>query len=215
MSRPPSAAARIDAQVVVIGTGGFAIEFGAVATDAGWRVAGYVGPRPERLLPAAWLGDDDSLAAAAPGIPCLVAIGDPAIRRRLAEKIEAVGRTLGTFLHPRAWIAADVSIAPGVIVYPNATVHAGVVLGKGTFVNSNATIGHETAIGAFATIGPGVALGGRMRIGTESYFGIGSTAIENLTIAAGAVIGAGAALARDLPRAGTYVGVPAHPIRHD
>jgi acetyltransferase-like isoleucine patch superfamily enzyme len=98
------------------------------------------------------------------------------------------------------------------MVYPNATVHARVRLGRGVLVNSNASVGHETSIGAFANVGPGVSLGGRCEIGAGVYLGIGSSILEDLTIAPNAVIGAGAVVTRSIDAPGTYAGVPARKL---
>ena len=198
---------------IIVGTGGAGVELGAMLTDAGFKLIGYTGPAPERALLAPLLGGDDVLKTITPGPAVFVALGSPAAREKSARAVLSTGHEWRGFIHPTAWVAPDATIGRGVIVYPNSTVHAGVMLGEGTLVNSNASVGHETVAGSFCSIGPGVALGGRMTIGNRVYFGIGASTLEKLSIADDAIIGAGAAVVRDVKKSGTYAGVPARMIK--
>lgn len=205
--------AALKRDAIIIGTGGAGVELGALLADAGFKLIGYTGPAPDRPLPAPLLGGDDTLKAIAPGPAVFIALGSPAAREKCARAILAAGHDWQGFVHPAAWVAPDVVIGRGIIIYPNSTVHAGVTLGEGTLVNSNASVGHETSVGSFCSIGPGVALGGRMTIGNRVYFGIGASTLEKLSIADDCVIGAGAAVVRDIKERGTYAGVPARKIK--
>lgn len=200
------------ARAVILGTGGFAIELYDLLRDSDVAVLGFVGPKSTRCLPARWLGDDDTLSATPAEAYVLIAIGDPARRRRVAEFATARDRRIGSFVHRAAWVAPSAELGEGVIVYPNATIHGRVRLGRGVVANSNATIGHECRIGAFCNINPGVAIGGCVGIGDGVYVGIGATIIENLSIAPDIIIGAGAVVIDDLESPGTYVGAPARRI---
>jgi hypothetical protein len=202
----------VSAPVLIMGTGGFAIEICALLRAAGRQVAGFIGPYEGVPLPAPHLGGDDILERAPPESRVLVAVGEPKLRKRLTELVARTGRTLETFISAQAFVAADATVEEGAMIYPHATVHARAHLGRGVLVNSNASVGHETHIGDYSTVGPGVSLGGRCHIGAGTYLGIGCSMLEELTIAAGAVIGAGAVVVRDIDTAGTYAGVPARPI---
>jgi sugar O-acyltransferase (sialic acid O-acetyltransferase NeuD family) len=202
----------VSTPVLIMGTSGFALEICALIRAAGRQVAGFIGPDDGVALPAPHLGGDDILDGAAPEGRILVAVGDTKLRKRLTELVARTGRTLDTFISPQAFVAADATVEEGAMVYPNATVHSRARLGRGVLVNSNATVGHETHIGDYCTVGPGVSLGGRCHIGPGTYLGIGCSMLEGLTIFAGAVIGAGAVVVRNIDTPGTYVGVPARPI---
>lgn len=196
----------MNAPILIVGTGGFAIELADIIIAGGGTVAGFIGPRE---IAEPWLGEDDVLASAVPGAQVLIAVGAPELRAKLMAKAEAAGRTLAVFISPKAFVAASATIGAGSMIYPNATVHARITLGAGVLVNSNASIGHETRVGDCVNVGPGVALGGRCTIGAGSYLGIGCSTLEGLTLAPGTIVGAGAAVLRDTSKSGTYVGVPA------
>jgi sugar O-acyltransferase (sialic acid O-acetyltransferase NeuD family) len=201
--------ALVPRRVIIMGTGGFALELSALLMAAGGVVTGFTGPAPDCALPAPWLGDDQVLADADPESAVLVAAGNPGLRQDLLRTAEGLGRRIASFVHPAAWVAPSASLGAGSLIYPNSTLHAAVRLGQGVLINSNVTIGHETEIGAFTNLGPGCSLGGRTRLGERVIVGIGATIIERLEICDDAVIGAGAAVIRPLSRPGRWVGVPA------
>jgi len=196
-------------RAVILGTGGFAIELHALLSGAKYAVVGFAGPDERVDLPAPYLGDDGTIAQIDPSAALFVAIGDPATRRRLFDRLALAGRAASGFVHPAAYVAPDAVIGAGAIVYPNATVHGRVQLGAGVLVNSNATVGHECVIGAFCSLNPGVALGGRIRMAAGTYVGIGAALVEEISICQGVVIGAGATVTVDIDRPGTYLGTPA------
>jgi sugar O-acyltransferase (sialic acid O-acetyltransferase NeuD family) len=198
-------------RAVILGTRGFAVELHALLTDQKITVLGFAGPPDPHMpdLPAPYLGDDSAIATIEPDAQLFVAVGEPAIRRRLFDRIARVGRTPGGFVHPAAYVAHSAVIGAGAIVYPNATVHGRVQLGTGVVVNSNASVGHECEIGAFSNLNPGVALGGRIRMAPGTYVGIGASLVEEISVCEGVVIGAGATVTDDIRRPGTYIGTPA------
>lgn len=197
-------------RVVILGAGGFACELGDMLQDAGFVIDGCVAPDTNADLPFPWLGGDEVLATLDPGVELALAIGSPKVRRAM---LTGLPRPLLGFVHPTAWVAPSVRMGAGCIVYPNVTIHAHTVLEDGVLVNSNATIGHHGHIGAGSTINPGAALGGHVHVGAGSVIGIGAAIRQGLRIGDNVMVGAGAAVVSDLADDGTYVGVPAKPLR--
>jgi acetyltransferase-like isoleucine patch superfamily enzyme len=60
---------------------------------------------------------------------------------------------------------------------------------------------------------PGVHISGDVTTDIGAYFGTGAVAINGVRIGAWSVIGAGAVVSSDVPRAVIAVGVPAKPIK--
>ena len=86
------------------------------------------------------------------------------------------------------------------------------VIGGHCIINTGAMIDHECKIGDFVHVGPGVHCGGRAMVNDDVWIGIGASVINDIRICRGSVIGAGAAVVRDITDKGLYVGVPAKVI---
>ena len=198
--------------MIIIGTGGFAIELAGLLKSIGIELTGFVGPKSTKRLPGNWLGEDDILERLDSNSKILIAVGNPNIRSELADKIKLQKLQQQTFIYPDSYISPEASIATGTIIYPNVTIHSGVVLEENVLINSNVTVGHETKIGKITNIGPGASIGGCCDIGDEVFIGIGVSTIENIKITDQVIIGAGATVIDNIKSAGTYVGVPAKKI---
>ncbi len=207
-------------RIVVIGGGGHAKVVMEVLLAAGWEVAGYTdaGGRPgDAFGRIAWLGDDGALPAVrAGGVEhAIVALGDNAVRGRLADRAVALGFTLGNAIHPSAQISPSVTLGQGIAVMAQAAVNAATVLGDNCIVNTGATVDHDNRIGRNVHIAPGCHLAGYVTVGDGALIGVGSIVGRGrpLAIGGGAVVGAGSVVFTDVPPQATVAGNPARPVR--
>lgn len=179
------------------------------------RIAGFVASGPLGFdSPYPVLGRDTDVARLWKEIgpfDAHIAVGDVAIRRRIAERLakEIDAVTFPPIVHPLSRLAKTAVIEDGAFVAIGATVCADARVGKHAIVNTNASIDHDCVLGAFAFVGPNAALGGTVIAGDGVFIGIGAAILPNLRIGSGAVIGAGAVVIRDVPANATVVGVPA------
>jgi len=144
----------------------------------------------------------------------VIAIGDCAVRLRIADVARQAGFDLARAVHPRAILAADVTIGAGTVVCAGAVVNPGSSIGENAIVNTGATVDHECVIDDGAHVGPGVHLGGRVRVGRGAWIGIGATVSDRVAIGAESVVGAGAVVLNDVPPRVVAFGVPAR-VRRD
>jgi sugar O-acyltransferase (sialic acid O-acetyltransferase NeuD family) len=170
--------------------------------DAAFRQVELVG-NLQVLGDADWLQTDEQVAVA-------IAIGSPAARSRIAERIERnFGARVVTLSHPRATIGETVSIGTGTIACAGSVATADILIGAYVQLHVNCTIGHDVTIGSFATIAPGANIGGRTAIGEGAFVGSGAVILPRLTIGLWSVIGAGSVVTADVPDNATVAGVPA------
>lgn len=140
----------------------------------------------------------------------VIAVGDNAIRKRIAEEHNVNWVTL---IHPSAQIGADVKMGVGTVVMAGAVVNSCATIGEHCIINSSAVIEHENVIEDYVHISPRVALGGAVHVGKGTHIGIGASVKNNLEICENCTIGAGAVVVKNIKEPATYIGIPAK-IKH-
>jgi len=140
----------------------------------------------------------------------LIAIGNNAVRRRIAEKMNV---RWGTVIHPSAVVSDYAAIGAGTVVMPGAVINAGAVVGEHSIINSGAVVEHDNCLADFVHISPKAALGGTVTVGEETHVGIGACVRNNISICGGCTVGAGAAVVKNITEPGVYAGVPARKIK--
>ncbi len=202
--------------LLVLGTRTLAVEIADIASEAGFRVAGFVeNLERERCaetleeLPIHWIDELDGLAD-----DHLVVCGLATTqRRRFVEQALALGARFATVVHPTARVSSTSSVGEGTIVSPCVVVGARTTLGRHVLVNRGALIGHHTEIGDYVSIQPGANIAGACRIGEGTYVGMSAVVLDHRTVGSGSVVGAGAMVTKDVPANVQVVGVPARVVR--
>jgi acetyltransferase EpsM len=127
--------------------------------------------------------------------------------------VRELGFYLATAIHPRAIVAADVSIGAGTVIVAGSVVNPGAHIGENVIINTCASIDHECIIEDGVHICPGVRLGARVRVGRAAWIGIGATIKDRVHIGPGSLIGVGAVVLSDIPGGVVAYGVPARIVR--
>jgi sugar O-acyltransferase (sialic acid O-acetyltransferase NeuD family) len=205
-------------ELAIFGAGGHAREVIALVRDLNaaapvWSLAGTLTDRPEWTLAAAVglarLGGIDWLIGH-PACHVVVAVGNPASRREIVQRIRAaVTNPFATLIHPRAWIAERVSLGEGAQVFAGALINADARIGAHVILNIGCRVSHDAVIAEHATLGPGATLCGGASAGADCELGAGTIVLPRVAIGAGARLGAGAVATRSIPAGVTAVGIPA------
>jgi sugar O-acyltransferase (sialic acid O-acetyltransferase NeuD family) len=201
-------------RLVIVGAGGHGREALAVARAANrlrerWHLIGLVddGVPDRRVVDhSIVLGTTQFLIDH--GDEHVIAIGSPAVRRKVAERIGDAAPAI-SLVDPSAWIGDDVDLDDGAMVYPGAICTTNVRVGFHSHVNCGAIVSHDCRIGDFVSLSPGVKLNGAVTIGHGAFLGTGAIVLPGRSIGQNAVVGAGAVVVDDVEPGATVVGIPA------
>lgn len=143
----------------------------------------------------------------------VIAVGEPADRIRLYDKVRDVGLRLATVIDPAAIVSPDAIIQTGAIVFEYSIIKSGVLLGSNALVQPFVDLGHDITVGESAVLSPYCSPGGGSKFGKGAFLGMKSAIIEKATVGDGAVVGMGAVVFRDVEPGAVVIGNPARPTK--
>ncbi len=157
---------------------------------------------------------DDFMRIEAASRQIAIAIADPATRRRIVARCDALALDYFSVRAAQSVMMDDVALAQGALISPFVTLTSNIRIGAHFHANLYSYVEHDCVIGDFVTFAPGAACNGNVHIGDGAYIGAGAVIRQGapgkpMRIGAGAVIGMGAVVTRDVADGQTVIGNPA------
>ena len=135
----------------------------------------------------------------------IIAIGDNATRRRIAEELPLQWTTA---VHPFSSVHPGVRLGEGTVVFAGSIVQPGADIGAHVILNTKASVDHHCRVGDYAHIAV-AHLGGGASIGKGVFMALGCIVLPGIYVGDWATVGAGAVVTRNVEAGLTVVGVPA------
>jgi len=136
-------------------------------------------------------------------------LGNPHLRKLMAEKFMALGGELTTVISTTAKVGSfNTIINKGCQIMQGVIITNDVYLGEGVLVNLNSTISHDCIIGDFTEIACNVSIPGRCSIGKNVFIGSNATLMPDISIGDNSIIGAGTVVIKDVLANVKVVGNP-------
>ncbi|MCB1955356.1 MAG: hypothetical protein KDG55_06750 [Rhodocyclaceae bacterium] len=206
-------------ELYIIGAGGFGREVldtlgQANAIAPAYRVLGFIDdtlPRGTLVNGVAVAGDIAHLASLPDGPRALLAIADPAAKRRIVTATRERVR-YQTLIHPTCIISPFAEIGTGCIIQGYSLVAANACLGEHVVINAHSGVGHDTAVGAFSSIMSFCDLAGGSSVGELTFAGSGVRVLPKIRVADASYLCGGAVVMKDVPTSSKMIGNPARPI---
>jgi sugar O-acyltransferase (sialic acid O-acetyltransferase NeuD family) len=211
--------------IAVLGTSGLAREIAQLINQCDprqvyWNFHGYVAEKKDEIglqLPFGKVigTDEDFLASSFTG-DLVIGIGHPNIRKKDLQSYVGLSSRFcfPNIIHPNAVFDSNhVSIGKGNVITAGCIFTCGITLGDFNLFNLHSSVGHDAVIGSYNVINPSTNISGGVAIGDLVLCGTGSQILENLSVATGSKVGAGAVVTKSVPSNMTVVGVPAKPIQ--
>ncbi|MEQ9859862.1 NeuD/PglB/VioB family sugar acetyltransferase [Pectobacterium cacticida] len=146
-------------------------------------------------------------------IEVVIAVGEPAVRMLLAEKVLAEQLVLATLIHPGIRLTACTTIGKGVVVCEGVFVSCDVTLADNVFLQPNSSVGHDARIGEHSILSTYATLGGKCQIGARTFIGMSTAVKESVTVGDDTIIGMGAVVLGDIESDVIALGNPARVMR--
>jgi len=201
--------------VYVIGSGGHAKVVTSVLRALGHCVAAVFDDDSNRwgqsLCETLILGPVERIKDH-PRRPAVIAIGNNAQRRIMVDRLPDLDWI--TVIHPSAHVDPSVRLGHGTVVMAGTVIQVDSVLGDHAIVNTAVSVDHDCILGDFTHIAPGSHLAGGVTVAEGAMVGIGAVVAPGVTIGPWPLVGAQAAVVRDLPPRVVAAGVPAQIKRH-
>ena len=143
----------------------------------------------------------------------VIAVGEPSLRRTLAQKVKDHGFMLATLVHPDAYLSPSSPPGQGCVICSGVFISCDIMLGHNVHLQPNASLGHDCQIGHDCVISSYANLAGNCLIGERVFIGMNAVIRESTTIGDDAIISMGAAVFNDIPPALIVMGNPARAIR--
>ena len=148
-----------------------------------------------------------------------VAISDPDIRKRVADRCTEHARQFFSIADPTHLQFENATVGEGAILCANTMITGDAEIGIHFHANIYSYVAHDCQIGDYVTFAPRVSCNGRVHIGDRVYVGTGALLKQGahdrpLSIGHGAVIGMGAVVLDDVAAGDVVVGNPARVIRN-
>ncbi len=143
----------------------------------------------------------------------VIAVGEPSLRRKLAQKVSAGGFRLATLVHPAARVSASCTIAEGCVICYGAFISCDSVIGRNVHLQPNASLGHDCHIGQDSIISSYANLAGKCTVGERVFIGMNAVVRETTSIGDDTIVSMGAAVFNDIAPAMIVMGNPARAIR--
>lgn len=210
--------------LIIVGAGNFGREVAQLVEDINnekkeWMLLGFIDETKEKLgtlinnIPV--LGGFDWLEKYTTGRICTaIAIGNPRDKYNLIRRASAYHVDFCNLIHPEAKISRFAELGTGCIICWNSFLSVNTRVGDHVSINPGCGIGHDTIIGDYSTLYWNVTLSGNVKLNDGCEVGANSVVIPKKTVGKWSIIGAGAAVVKDLPENCTAAGVPAKPIKY-
>ncbi|MBL7849440.1 MAG: acetyltransferase [Cyclobacteriaceae bacterium] len=207
--------------IAVYGAGGFGRETAWLIQEINqaadtWNLVGFFDDGEKRGaviegLPV--LGGMTELNATTETIDVVVAIADPATRKKVVTSITNRKISFPQVVHPTARLGSPSNkFGRGCIITAGVILTTGISVGEFSIINLATTVGHDSRLSDYCSVMPQCSISGNVLFGEEVFVGAGARILQGITLGEKSVIGAGAVVTKSFPASSRLIGVPAQHV---
>ena len=206
--------------IAIYGAGGFGREIACLIRlinekSPRWNVIGFFDDDPtlkgKQNEYGKVLGGRDELNAWDQPLDVVVAIGSPAVLKKVVEGISNLNINFPNLIAPTvSFLDKDnVRLGKGNIICSNCLISCNVTIGDFNIFNGFVPIGHDTEIGNYNVVMPSVNISGGVKMGDENFLGVQSVVLQYVKMGNLVRLGANSVMMRNAKDGQLYMGNPA------
>jgi len=192
--------------VVIIGAGGFGREVLEIFKDQNkikkkWNILGFIDENKKlhgkKINNYEVLGGIDWFKNHR-DVECVCAIGETDVKKRVIDRLQKYDINFCNAIHPSVIMSEFIEIGKGVIICAGTILTVNIKIKNHVIININSTIGHDSIIEDYCSIMPTVIINGQNHLSKGVYIGTGATFIQNISVGAWSIIGAGSVVINNI-----------------
>ena len=210
-------------KIVIVGAGGFGREVEWLIkrinqVNPTYEMIGFVDDGKElgeKIGHSKVIYTTDELSKIDEELCVTIAIGNAKVRKMIANKLSAnPNLKFPNLIDPSViFDEEEVTLGEGNIICGGTIMTVNINIGNYNIINLDCTIGHDDTMKDYITIYPSVNVSGNVVLNNCVEVGTGTQIIQGLSVAENTIIGASAAVVKNIEESGTYVGVPVKKIK--
>ncbi len=144
-------------------------------------------------------------------------IKDPGPRIEISNEILLRGGKLVTLKAPEGdtYVSKTAALDEGTVIMHGVVVNTNARIGRNCIINTGAIIEHDAVIGDFCHISTGAVINGGASVGDCCFVGSNAVVLNQISLCANVVLGAGAVAKFAITEPGIYMGDPAGKIKSE
>ncbi len=144
-----------------------------------------------------------------------IAVGEPAGRKLLNDRVTSAGYSLATIISPNSRISPYAHIGDGVVIQDYSFISSDAKISNNVWIQTHAIIGHDVYIKDNCQISSEVFIGGRSIIEENVYIGACASVREDTIVAHDAIVSMGAVVLKNVTAERICMGNPAREIANN
>lgn len=141
-----------------------------------------------------------------------MAIGFPATRRKMLEKLAPLELEWHSYFDPRAMVPRRTEIGRGTIVLGQTMISSSTTIGEFSYISSFVALGADAVIGSFCSLMIGVTVGESI-VGDDCVLGIRSSCLDHAVLGDGVTVAPYTLVRKPIPAGALVMGSPARIVR--
>ena len=149
------------------------------------------------------------------GIEFILAIGEPAVKDIVFEKLQNAGATVTNLIYPEIIFPREYKHGPGLVVHKGSSIPPRSEIGNNVLIQGVAIMGHDIKLGDNVVISSFAFVGGNTTIGRNTYVGPQSCIRNGIHIGENVIVGMGSVVTKDVPDNAVVYGNPSKVKRYN